>query len=78
MRTAGAAGAGERAARLLGAAALREMLGVPLPSVDWTEVEQAVAAARATLSEEAWAAAFAAGLTLSLEAAVAEALGETG
>jgi len=38
----------------LGAAAtLRGMLGAPLPAPDRTEVEQAVAAAQATLGEEA-------------------------
>ena len=78
-RTAGAAGQGERAARLLGAsAALREALGVPLPAPDQTEVEQAVAAAREALGEGAWVAAFAAGQALSLEEAIAEALGEPG
>jgi hypothetical protein len=37
-----------------------------------------VAAARAALGEEAWAAAFAAGQALTLEEAIAEALGEAG
>jgi predicted ATPase/class 3 adenylate cyclase len=68
--TAGVAGQGERAARLLGAsAALREMIGAPQPPQ-----EQTVAAARAALGEEAWAAAFAAGRALTLEQAAAEAL----
>jgi hypothetical protein len=40
------------------------------------EVEQMVAPARAALGEHAWTAAFTAGQALSLEAAVAEALGE--
>jgi predicted ATPase len=77
VRTAGAAGRGERAARLFGAAAaLREAMGIPLPAPDREEVEQAVAAARAALGEDAWAASFAAGQALSLEQAIAEALGE--
>jgi predicted ATPase/class 3 adenylate cyclase len=76
--TAGAAGQGERAARLLGAAsALRETLGAPQPPQEQVEVEQAVAAARAALGEEAWAAAYAAGRALSREQAIAEALIET-
>jgi non-specific serine/threonine protein kinase len=75
--TAGAVGQGERAARLLGAAeALRETLGAPLPHQEQADVEQAVAAARAALGEEAWTAAFAAGRALSPEQAIAEALGE--
>jgi hypothetical protein len=39
-------------------------------------LEQKVATARATLGEEPWAAAFAAGQALSREQAIAEALGE--
>jgi hypothetical protein len=39
-------------------------------------VEQAVSASRARLGEEAWAAALAAGRALSLQAVIAEALGE--
>ncbi|HEX6799459.1 MAG TPA: adenylate/guanylate cyclase domain-containing protein [Ktedonobacterales bacterium] len=75
--TAGAAGQGERAARLLGAAAtVRETIGAPLPAPERADVEEAVAASRAALGEEAWAAAFASGQALSLEKAVAEALGE--
>jgi hypothetical protein len=73
--TVGVAGQGERAARLLGAAAaLRETLGAPQPPQEQAEVEQAVAATRAALGEDAWAAAFAAGRALSLEQALAEAL----
>ena len=73
--TAGVAGQGERAARLLGAAAaVRETIGAPQPPQEQTDVEQAVAAARAALGEEAWAAAYAAGRALSLEQAIAEAL----
>src|SRR5262249_37376633 len=73
--TAGAAGQGKRAARLLGVAtALRETLGAPQPQPDQTDTEQAVAAARAALGEVRWAAAYAAGRALPLEEAIAEAL----
>jgi non-specific serine/threonine protein kinase len=73
------AGQGERAARLLGAAAaVRETLGAPPPPEERAETEQGVAAARAALGEERWAAAFAAGQALTLEQAIAEALGEAG
>jgi hypothetical protein len=74
---AGVAQDSERAARLFGAAtAQREAEQVPLPTVERTDIEAAVAPARAALGEEAWAAAFAAGRALSLEEAAAEALGE--
>jgi predicted ATPase/class 3 adenylate cyclase len=77
VNVVGVAGQGEQAARLLGAAAvLRETIGAPRPSVEADLNEQTVAAARAALGEEAWAAAFAAGGALSLEEAIAEALGE--
>jgi hypothetical protein len=67
-----------RAARLCGAAAVvRETLGAPIPSPERTELEEAVAPARAALGEEQWAAAFAAGRALTLEEAVAEALEES-
>jgi hypothetical protein len=63
-----------RAARLFGgAAALREAIGVPLLSSDRPDYDRAVAAARAGLGEEAFAAASAAGRTMTLEEAVAEA-----
>ena len=75
--SAGMAGLSERAARLLGAAsALREALGTPQPPQEQAETEQATAAARSTLGEAAWAAAFAAGRALPLERAIAEALDE--
>jgi len=78
VSTAGVAGHGERAARLLGAAAaLRETLDAPQPALWQAEVEQAVAAARATLGEEAWVAAFTAGRALSLDQALVEALSES-
>jgi non-specific serine/threonine protein kinase len=76
-RTAAAAARGARAARLLGAAAaLRETLGAPQPPHERADTERDVAAARAALGEEAWAAALAAGQALSLKEVVAEALGE--
>jgi non-specific serine/threonine protein kinase len=67
-----------RAARLLGAATAL------LEGVEETyrrpraleEVEAGVAPARAALGEAGWAAAFAEGQALSMEEAVAEALGE--
>jgi predicted ATPase/transcriptional regulator with XRE-family HTH domain len=75
--TAALLGRGVRAARLLGAAAvLREVLGAPQPPIERSDTEQAVAAARVALGEERWAAAFAAGQSLSLEAAISEALAE--
>jgi len=75
--SAGAAGLGARAARLLGAAAtLRETIGAAQPLPEQTDTEQAVAVARAALGEEAWVATFAAGRALALEEAIAEALGE--
>jgi predicted ATPase/class 3 adenylate cyclase len=73
--SAGAAGRGEQAARLLGAtAARREIIGAPQSSALRRDTEHAVEAARAAVGEEAWASAFAAGRALSLEEAVAEAL----
>jgi predicted ATPase/class 3 adenylate cyclase len=75
--TAGVAGHGVRAARRLGAAAaLREAGGAPQPPQEREDTQEAVAAARAALGEDAWAVAFAAGWTMTLEAAIAEALGE--
>jgi predicted ATPase len=67
----------KRAARLLGvAAALRERVGAAQRPQERADTEQALAEPRMTLGEEAWAAAFAAGQALSLEEAIAEALGE--
>jgi predicted ATPase/transcriptional regulator with XRE-family HTH domain len=75
----GVAGQGKLAARLLGAAAsVREALGAPQPAQEKAEVEQTLAAVRAALGEEAWQATFAAGRGLTLEEAIAEALGEDG
>jgi hypothetical protein len=76
--TAAADGVGarpERVARLLGAAAaVRERVGAPQDPRRQTGVERAAASARAALGEAGWAAAFAAGRTLSLEEVIAEAL----
>jgi non-specific serine/threonine protein kinase len=78
--TAAVAGEGARAARaarLLGAAAaLRERVGAPLRAGRRASMEREIAVARATLGEVAWAAAFAAGRTLTLEEAITEALGD--
>lgn len=77
VATAGLAGQGARTAHLLGVAtAARKTLGAPQPPSERTDKEETMAAARAALGEEAWAAAFAAGHALSLEEAVADALGE--
>ncbi len=74
--TAVAAGRPERAARLLGAAtAVRETVGAPLTAYYQAKEEEEMAPARAALGEEQWAAAFASGRALSLEQAIAEALG---
>jgi hypothetical protein len=63
-----------RAARLLGAAAaLRVALGAPLPSSARPAHDRCVAATRATLGEAAFAAAWAAGQTLSVEQVIAAA-----
>lgn len=73
---AGSTGQGERAARLLGAAAaLRERIGAPQPLPERVVSEQAVAHSRELLGERAWAAAFSAGHECSLEQIIAEALG---
>ena len=72
-------GCRERAARLLGAAAAqREALGQTRWPRFREEVETEVAAARASLGEQVWVAAYTAGQALSLEQAIAEALGEDG
>jgi hypothetical protein len=51
-------------------------VGAPLRSWGRTNADGTAALARAALGEEAWAAAFAAGQALSLEEAIAEALGD--
>ena len=71
------AGRGEPSARLLGAAtALRELIGAPQPAPERSDTEQTVAAVRLALGEALWATAFQAGLSLSLEQAIAEGLAE--
>ncbi|HEU5439158.1 MAG TPA: tetratricopeptide repeat protein [Ktedonobacterales bacterium] len=74
---AAAAKRGTRAARLLGAAAaLRATVG-ELQAPHWrAEIEREIACAQEALGESQWSAAFAAGRSLSLEEAVAEALDE--
>lgn len=74
---AAADGRGERAARLLGAAAARrEALGQASRPHFRKQVETEVAPAQVVLGEASWAAEFAAGRELSLEEAIAEALEE--
>jgi tetratricopeptide (TPR) repeat protein len=79
-RTAAAAGEGaraERAARLLGAAAaLRERVDVSPSPRDRVNMQRATTEARLTLGETGWVVAFAAGRALTVEEAIAEALGE--
>jgi tetratricopeptide (TPR) repeat protein len=75
--TAAAGSHSERAARLLGAAtALRESMGAPQRAWWREHTKLQVKAAQATLGEERWAAAFEAGKAMTLEQAIAEALGE--
>ena len=60
------------AARLWGAAeVLRETIGIPLPPVERTAYERSVANARTLLGEEAFAAAWADGRTMTPEQAIA-------
>ena len=69
-------GQGSRAARLWGAATtLREAIGAPLTADQSAELDHEVATARAACDEVEFTAAWAAGEALSLEQAVAEALG---
>jgi hypothetical protein len=49
---------------------------MPQPSVERALTERAVNSARAALSEERWAAAMAAGRAMTLEEAIASAVGE--
>jgi predicted ATPase/transcriptional regulator with XRE-family HTH domain len=67
--------AGARAVRLLGASATEAERQGLIGFVESREHEAVQAATRATLGEDAWAAAYAAGRALSLEKAIAEALG---
>jgi predicted ATPase/DNA-binding SARP family transcriptional activator len=74
-RIAGARGEAERAAQLYAAAgALREALGAPVPPADRAAHERRVAAIRASLGEEGFAAAWAAGRAMGMEEAIASAL----
>jgi non-specific serine/threonine protein kinase len=75
----GAKGQAERAAQLIGAGeALYEAMGVRPQSSDQSEIDRIVAAVREQLDEAAFEAARAAGRAMSLEEAVAYALGEDG
>jgi len=66
----------ERAVRLLGAAGvLRTTLGAPLVPAEQTRHDCAIATLRASIGERAYASARAVGQALSLEQAVAGALG---
>jgi predicted ATPase/DNA-binding SARP family transcriptional activator len=68
----------ERAVRLFGASrALRDALSILIEPPDRADYERHVAAARAALGEEAFAAAWAAGRAVSLDAAVAFALDDS-
>jgi predicted ATPase/DNA-binding SARP family transcriptional activator len=72
-------GEARRAARLLGAAeALREEVGSRLSSSDSADLERDVAALRADLGEEAFAAAWAEGRAMACEDAVDHSLQEEG
>ena len=67
----------ERAARLLGAsAAQREALGTFVPPIGRTDHDYATNAARATLGDRAFDAAWAAGHAMSLEEVISEVVGE--
>src|SRR5262249_16545620 len=73
----GAGGAGAGGRRLGRGAALRERVGEVLRRRQWqADMERGRALARATLGEERWTVAFAEGRALSLDEAIAEALGE--
>jgi tetratricopeptide (TPR) repeat protein len=72
-----AQGGAERAARLYGAAECsREAKGTPLTPSERQEYERCVAAARAALGEESFAAAWSKGRAMSLEQATDYALAE--
>jgi DNA-binding NarL/FixJ family response regulator len=67
-------GEAERAAHLLGAAEVyRELLGVPFPAVVSSDYQAPIEAAKATLGEAAFAAAWAAGRQLTIDEARTEA-----
>jgi hypothetical protein len=74
----GARGQPERAAQLGGAAeSQREILGVPLPPEQRASHDRALQAMRATLGEDAVAAAWAEGHALSLDQAISLMLSDT-
>ena len=76
-RVEAARGRPERAARLLGiSAAQREEMGRPLSPFVQADHDHAASAARAAMGEDAFAAAWTAGQAMSLEEAIAEALGD--
>jgi non-specific serine/threonine protein kinase len=76
--TARSQGDAERTARLLGAVeVLREALNAPLSPADRADYDHNVAAARAALGEETFAAAWAQGRSSPLEQVIAYALGQT-
>ena len=63
--------AGPRAARLVGAAeTIRQRAGIPIAPSDAALLEQFLAAARAAVAPEEWAAELAAGAALTQEQAV--------
>ena len=73
----GARGHTERAARLYGAAeVLRESLKAPLPPPERSFFERHLAVAYGQLDQGAWEEALAEGRSMTLEQAVAYALGE--
>ena len=70
-------GRSQRAARLSGSAeALREAIDAPIPPSRRADYERNVVETRAALGQEAFAAAWAEGRAMSLEQALAYALGE--
>jgi predicted ATPase len=72
---AGTLGVPARAARLFGAVeALRKAARIPLAPIHRPAYERDLAAARAQLDAQAWDTAWAAGRTLTIEQAIAEAL----
>ena len=75
-RAAAEAGRFDGAARLFGATeAQGEAIGLPIPSAERADHEQAVTQVRAALGNECFAGAWTAGRTLSIEQAVDEATG---
>jgi hypothetical protein len=73
--TVGATGIAEDAAKLFGAAAaLRELLGAPLPPVEQATYEARLAAVRSRLKEDDFATAWKDGEAMDVDEAVAFAL----